>query len=436
MHNSCISAILLLCSSLASACSCSNSTPIQKTDPGYSNRAVFTARVVQLMGGFDLNGKRSSIRVIAVVHHRYWGLPAYWPSVVILDGGLFCGIAMDEEEYLVSGYRSHYGVLSVEGCSRTQPLASAQVDLRTLDGSLCTGGGGTLIGKVSIDANVSNDAWNRHELPPARYANLTFRDFYGKAYVTQSDGEGIYELLHVPPGSYTLDSRVASGKYAVGSGEVVTGICKEAAVSLSPYDVSGRLAPGISRYARVELVGPDRRTLSVSAEAGYREQAGGRVTPDGRFYFQVVPPGEYKLAASFYLPGHVGEQTRVYYPGTGNQDKAIRIRVSDQTRGQSFDFDPNALPLVSIPCFVESPDGSHVMPIVIRVQNSSGAEVDAFRSKTGITLSFAVVRGESYSVRAFAYEDESHNEPDWQSESVHFAAADGMKTIMLALTAR
>ncbi len=139
----------------SAACSCANNTPIQASDTHYRERAVFTARVIQLMGPvYHWGGRRSSSRVLAIVHHRYWGLPWHWPAIVVLDGSYPCDIAMSvDEEYLVSGRRGRYGVLEVNVCSRTQPLASAQVDLRTLDGTRCALPGGAILGRVVQTVN-------------------------------------------------------------------------------------------------------------------------------------------------------------------------------------------------------------------------------------------------------------------------------------------
>jgi len=128
--------LLIFSSCLAFGCSCSNNTPIQETNARYRDRAVFTAHVVQLMGRvYNWDGKSLSSQVLAIVKERYWGLPWYWPKVVLLDGSYPCDTAMEAgQDYLVSGRLAHYGVLEVNGCSRTQPLRTAQVDLRTLAG--------------------------------------------------------------------------------------------------------------------------------------------------------------------------------------------------------------------------------------------------------------------------------------------------------------
>jgi hypothetical protein len=133
--------------SFAFCCSCSYGPPIQKTLQRERERAVFTAHIVQPIGEiYNQDGKRLSDKVLAIVQERYWGLLSYWPKVVVLDGSYQCGSVMAiGADYLVSGSGERYGVLAVNFCSRTRPLKSAQLDLRTLDGSHCAAPGGTVI---------------------------------------------------------------------------------------------------------------------------------------------------------------------------------------------------------------------------------------------------------------------------------------------------
>jgi len=69
---------------------------------------VFTARVVALIGRIYIeDGRRLSSLAMAIVHERYWGLPWYWPKIVLLDGSYPCDMAMlENEEYLVAGRKS------------------------------------------------------------------------------------------------------------------------------------------------------------------------------------------------------------------------------------------------------------------------------------------------------------------------------------------
>lgn len=100
-------AAMVLSTSVVSACSCANYTPVQKTMESYAQTAVFTARVLQSIGRvYNSGGNRVSERVIAVVERRYWGFPSHWPGIVILDGSGLCDMGILEgQDYFVSAYR-------------------------------------------------------------------------------------------------------------------------------------------------------------------------------------------------------------------------------------------------------------------------------------------------------------------------------------------
>lgn len=336
---------LLVCVNVAFGCECSNSTPIQQTSAQYRDRAVFTAHVIQLVGrthDFKNEPRRMSSSAFAVVKQRYWGLPWYWPRIVLLDGSYPCDIAMAEgEDYLVSGQRVRYGVLAVNLCSRTQPLKGAEIDLRTLDGSRCAGPGGTLIGRVVRETDPFHPSNSR---TPNVF--FTLRDQDGKDRSALSDADGIYELQHLPPGPYTLESDLGGHQYAslswyslsTASDPLVTaGACGEVDVFLKKYDFSGRLLPGLGERVTVKLVGGDANSAEIRSDS---------VEPDGRFYFSNVPDGTYFLV---FTSGIVGEAA-FYYPGTYDRKKATRIRivnhlVADASR---LDFNPDTLPLVAV----------------------------------------------------------------------------------------
>jgi hypothetical protein len=108
------------------------------------------------------------------------------------------------------------------------------------------------------------------------------------------------------------------------------------------------------------------------------------------------------------------------------------VRVSDQTRSQSLDFNPDALPLVSIPIFVESPDSLHPLQVQIQVLDSWGRLAHQFVSFTGRPIGVAGVRSEPYQIIVVDPED-------WQkrlSEPVRVTATSDMKMTRIALTSR
>lgn len=404
----------------AQACECANYTPIQRSARRYAETAVFKARVFRLMGEVSVqDGKRYSNRVLAVVRHRYWGLPWYWPPVVILDGRDVCGRSMrEDEEYLVSGIRGRYGVLHVGFCGRTRPLPEAQVDLRTLDGSRCTAPGGTIIGRVFQSPE------GRPRSSPVPNAVLTFRDSHGMRYSAQSDQQGIYEIRHLPPGPYELESRLAPGRYALGGGYATAGVCSDSPVSVHQYVITGQLIPGIDRYARVDLIGIHEERASVTTAT---------IAPDGRFYFETVPPGEYYLVATIELVGRYPEQARVFYPGATSRERAVKVRVSGAPHGRSLDFDPGALPIVPIPVVVESPGRSHPIPVGIVSRNRSGEMAVAFRSHTGVLARVFGMRGQSFGVSATAHGYGHEEGVIHRAETIWVTAAPKMAPVRIVL---
>lgn len=405
--------LLSLLATLAFCCSCSYGPPIQKTYP--RGRAVFRARIVEPIGNvYNWDGKRLSDRVLAIVHERYWGLPWYWPKVVILDGSYPCDTAMAiGEEYLVSGARGRYGVLAVNGCSRTFPLTYAKVDLRTLDGSRCGAPGGTLIGYV----RKGNDEFRDN--PPAPNVSVTLRDQDGKTYLAQTDGDGIYELRHLTAGVYTVESPVSANRYASGGTvAVVEGICIERTILLKDYSVRGRLLPGLN--ATVELVGVDdpmKRVRTDGPEA------------DGNFYFRDVPDGEYLLSVRTWI----GAPGDLYYPGTFDRGKATRLRITDHllARGGSLDFNPTTLPFVPIPVTLNPPDDSAYHWRILLSANGVLAE-NRWVAGQKVALLYGM-RGASYGLGLYGDSEHPLEYGGCRSVITPIVANPGMATIHLAV---
>jgi hypothetical protein len=261
-----------------------------------------------------------------------------------------------------------------------------------------------------------------NEVPPAVPGfSLTFRDAHGKAYTARSDAEGVYELRHLPPGPYVLDSQVAPGQYVVGSGSVINGVCSESPVNLGRYSVFGRLIPGLSQHAEVRLIG-------ARENASYSKL--GWIASDGWFYFYDVPPGEYYLLARMYLAGQPGKWAEIYHPGTERKDKAMVIRVSAQPADKPLDFARGAFPLVPIPVIAALAGGGEPVKVEIRLLS---ANVIAYSSSTLTELPSSVfgVRGVSYEVLAVRYGPDGV--PDLISSPVLVSATADMKPVRLLL---
>ena len=72
------------------------------------------------------------------------------------------------------------------------------------------------------------------------------------------------------------------------------------------------------------------------------------------------------------------------------------------------------------------------MRIRVQVLNASGMDVAGFLSVTGIPISIAGVRGESYKISALGYSDDNKQEPDRQSETAHVTASGQMEVTSIA----
>lgn len=321
-------------------------------------------------------------------------------------------------EYLVSGRRLRYGVLGVNGCSRTQPLDTADVDLRTLDGSECAGPGGTIIGHVH--SLKSSDRVNAM----APLTVMTFRDQDGKPHPVQSDRNGLYELRNLPVGPYTLDSYLSGSLYLAGGGFTVrTGVCGEAGVSIREYDITGRFLPGLGPRVTIKLVAAN------SADAWQRAD----VQSDGHFYFKDVPDGEYLLAAESVLNGQGND---FYYPGTFDRRKAKVIKIVDhQVSGPSeFDFDQRRIPYVPIRITLDIPkDSGFTWRVLLATQNNI-----VYEQRWTPEDKFAVLyglRGQSYTVRLWGDPDYRTQQGNCQSDIAHINASSRLGVLHAGLPA-
>ncbi len=275
-------------------------------------------------------------------------------------------------------------------------------------GSRCAGPGGSILGFVRSPAPLPDFV-------------LTFRDSNGRPYTSRTDRYGIYELRPLPPDRYTLDSRLSADRYHSTSVLVRSGICSAGSVDLEPYSLTGRLFSGVEKAAMIELVGA-RGTLTLRGE----------IASDGRFYFKNVPPGDYFLMATFFLAGWGGRSAQVYYPAASDRGNAAAIRLSSQPSNHSFDFDPEALPLVPMPVVVPSPGGAEPAGVVVLLRDSRGNAVNQWQQLIGVPEIIPGVRGNSYGVMAFATR-ENAGDPDLRSALVTLHAVTGMNTSVLAL---
>jgi hypothetical protein len=215
--------VVLVLTATAVPCECRSGPPVQRNAERYAGRAVFRAKVIQAVGRSEVrNGTKYAFQAIAVVQEEFWGLPWYWPRIVLLDGRYPCDTRLIEgQEHFVSGVKASYGVLVVSGCSRTRQLEYAGIDLRTVKSETCAAPGGTLIGRAYT---------NRMEPQVAPQVTILVRSGSGKTQAVVSDGTGIFELRHLAAGLYQIG---VAGAEPIETVEIRTGQCSEAFMYLS-----------------------------------------------------------------------------------------------------------------------------------------------------------------------------------------------------------
>lgn len=404
---------------MAFACECSNNVPIQSTSERYRQRAVFRAHVFHLVGRTEFwNGKRYGTVALAVVRKQYWGLPWYWPKIVVLSSAGACADIgfLKGEDYLVSGRRGRYGLLEVSGCSRTQPLNTAQLDLRTIDGSHCSGPGGTMLGYVYDPSR---------KYAPVPNMSVTLRDQNGATYATKTDNNGIYEMEHLPAGDYVLESRIATHQYETWRRglTVVEGECRETAVFANSYDFSGLLAPGMSSYVALRLLTVGRQPKPVSTIP---------LEADGRFYFRDIADGEYLLSASI---GEGGPGRELYYPGTSDVRKATRIKVKNHklVSPSSLTFQAEVLSLVPIRIALDSPINSR-FSWRVQLISLNYIAAEARWSAGDHYVSLFGKRGWPYGIGLYGYSNHPDQYGDCASPPTgEIVARPGLQTIHIAV---
>jgi hypothetical protein len=391
---------LFVAAPLGYCCSCSNNIPVQRSLERYRDRAVFKAHILGWLGSGDRNGHRMTDRALAIVREQYWGFPRSWPSIVIVESPGLCGMLVEiGKDYFISGWRVGYGEVEIGECSRTQLYDSAQVDLRTMDGSHCTIPGGSVLGHIY---SRRGDDW-RYPTPDTP---VIFLDESGKRYATQSDRDGVYELNHLPPGFYTVEISPRGNKYASSWGvNVEPGLCIDMSVALRDYLVRGELLPRLS--ATVELLRLGANSEPIRADS---------IEPDGKFYFRNPPDGEYNLSVTTWVNA---TPDTLYFPGVPDVQQAERVEIKNHVLvgRQDLTFDPARLPIVKIPVVFDQPLDSRKYSWRLQSARSNYIQSEV-RDVTGRSSWLYGTRGTNYDVVLYGWSQAPSEYGNCRSETI------------------
>jgi hypothetical protein len=213
-------------------------------------------------------------------------------------------------------------------CSGSRELRHAVEDLRFLDAWAWGETASRVFGTVvqSPPFRLYNQFPN--EEAPVANARVTLTSD-GEELRTVTRADGLYHFENVAPGEYevsaTLDTLGSSTRPEKVT--VLKGGCGVADLVLEPrtrlagkvVDSSGKPLGGVA----VQLV---HRGASGKWHAEYRYR--GTTDSEGRFEFERVPTGEYRVAFGMATDrGALEDASAVYYPGVRGREKAATLRV-------------------------------------------------------------------------------------------------------------
>jgi hypothetical protein len=200
---------------------CGVPTPFIK--PKSQHHVAFTARAICVgmsprnwllsrSGPQAIHEHRVGEWAIGVVQDRFWGVPSYWPHLVMLTDNVY----WQGETYFVDGDRGgtllSYFVPVVSAqypCSRTRPIQRATLDLRILRRPPSTGA--TIIGYVR-QPEPFHGILERPSAPSyLSDAQIEVSGPDGKTTLT-ADASGIYRIDGLPAGDYSLQLLVPNGE--------------------------------------------------------------------------------------------------------------------------------------------------------------------------------------------------------------------------------
>jgi len=196
-----LSAVTILLMSLYTAINrgdCGVHPPFAR--PLYDTQAVFVAKIVYVPVAWNPS-KNYEPWTIGLVQRRYWGLPWWTPRLVVL--GHSAPYLRKGGEYFIDADRNGgrfsaiFPYLEFRCGSRTKPLSDAPLELRLLDE-----------GPPKSGVRIIGRTIRRFGVGEWRSAvNVTVRiTGPGGAISTITDQHGIYDVIGLPAGHYSVRS--------------------------------------------------------------------------------------------------------------------------------------------------------------------------------------------------------------------------------------
>jgi hypothetical protein len=407
----------LCLSDRAAACDCGSLSTCRSF---WNAQAVFVGRVIY--------SDPTAVRLVVV--ERFRGSLA---SEVTISGPLSnCRYPFTEGvTYLVFAHETPSGELEAGLCSRTQPLTnaggSADLAYARYARSVRASDRGRIVGTVELP----DAAWQPLPLPPQVRVSTQTAD--GRTLTAAVNRRGEFRFEGLPQGIYRLEVS-APGGFQGEIEEVEVNDprgCDQALVRLlwggmitgDVRDSTGAPVAGVPLQITAL---PDGSPVSPWAIRSARSRE------EGRFTFETVPPGGWRLELDPSLLSGGGRPPRDASAGSARPAAAVVTVPRNQPVTLPFVV-PSDAQIVTIAGVAVDADGKPLANAEVTLGNGVGAVGNPHRTGPDGRFSLAAVAGEKYTVYAVHHLPETGPTLETRSAVVPLVADPGTSPLRLVL---
>jgi protocatechuate 3,4-dioxygenase beta subunit len=319
------------------------------------------------------------------------------------------------------------GLWNAPGCHRSRDLDSAADDLLFLRHLPDSAHGNRLSGEIEVYENSGPNGFQRSGGLPG--VTVTISSEKGAPIRTATNGDGVYEVYGLPPGTYKVDIEVPKGLriyFPLITGKRLPGD-KKASATLGPdsgVSVGFVLMADTRISGRVlDPRGKPMKGVCIRLEAASDKENTVRVfgctSAEGNYKIEQMPPGQYRVVAN--SGNQLTARTpfpKLYYPGTTDPQKAELVTVAASGATEGIDIRVPAMEkVVRLSGQVLFSDGAAVPKAFVNFQAGDGKYEEYSLAKDDGSFSFPVVSGKPGEVRAniSVTQDEASKCPQFQA---------------------
>lgn len=342
--------LLLLSARAVDACSCAGYPTVCDSYRGADAVFIGVVQSVENNNAKGADGREYMAGQVAHIQVEKSFKGKALPEFVFRTGGTSCDpIYTEGERWLFYAYYDQKArTWGIAFCDRSRRIDGAADDLLYLQGLPKSAAGTRLSGELEHYEEDPEKGFSRVKNIIGAKVKIAGG---GKEYEVYTDKNGVFEILGLPPGKYTVDPEIPVGlkvRFPVVYGK--------------GFDVSAdkhiRLALDEKSCASVSFV-----LSSDNRIAGTVFGADGRVLPnvclnlspkdksarsnwifdctdsEGRYEMKEIPPGEYLIVLN--SDGKISSDEpfpTAYFPGVFEKDKATVLTIAQSTKIEDYDI--------------------------------------------------------------------------------------------------